>query len=262
MFSNLPYSYSIVVNDPDLPYGDALSISTASLPAWLSLVDNGDGTATLSGTPTIADAGSITIQLAAEDINHHQSPIPTQTVTINVIPCDFTVSGVTTDLTCAGDASGVIDISLTGDFGTPTFLWSGPNGFAASTEDISNLEAGIYTVLVSSNLGCDRTVSFTVGTTPDVTPPTAIAQNLTVQLDANGSASITVDGTYSVGAQAGTLPTQNSASVVTNQSCNCPSGYVAVGYEGFAGCITDNFRLICKQLNPDDAWCSHSGYLL
>ncbi len=51
---NAAYSYTITANDID---GDDLTITASTLPAWLTLVDNGDGTATLSGTPTNADVG-------------------------------------------------------------------------------------------------------------------------------------------------------------------------------------------------------------
>jgi PKD repeat protein len=50
------YQYAITVTDPDV--GEILVFSAPDLADWLSLVDNGDGTATLSGTPTNADIGS------------------------------------------------------------------------------------------------------------------------------------------------------------------------------------------------------------
>ncbi|MFK4729758.1 putative Ig domain-containing protein [Agromyces mediolanus] len=41
------------------------AITASGLPAWLALVDHGDGTATLSGTPALGDTGSSTIELTA-----------------------------------------------------------------------------------------------------------------------------------------------------------------------------------------------------
>jgi len=50
------YTYAVTAADPDLAYGDALTITAPTLPAWLTLVDQGNGTATLSGTPdTVGD---------------------------------------------------------------------------------------------------------------------------------------------------------------------------------------------------------------
>ena len=45
------YSDSITTSDADA--GDTRSITAPTKPAWLTLSDNGDGTATLSGTPAI-----------------------------------------------------------------------------------------------------------------------------------------------------------------------------------------------------------------
>jgi hypothetical protein len=50
-----PYAYDIVTSDPDDGETTQVTISAPIKPAWLTLVDNGDGTATLSGTPTNAD---------------------------------------------------------------------------------------------------------------------------------------------------------------------------------------------------------------
>jgi VCBS repeat-containing protein len=61
---NAAYSYTITANDID---GDGLTITASTLPAWLTLVDNGDGTATLSGTPTNTDVGEHSVELDISD---------------------------------------------------------------------------------------------------------------------------------------------------------------------------------------------------
>src|SRR5207248_3218967 len=63
--SESAYEYDIAAADVD---GDVLSITASTdLPEWLSLTDNGDGTATLSGTPTNSDAGSLDVTLHVTD---------------------------------------------------------------------------------------------------------------------------------------------------------------------------------------------------
>ena len=63
------YTYAITTNDPNLPNGDELTISYVSpLPAWLTLTDHGDGTATLAGTPDRSDGGEHAIQLKVTDL--------------------------------------------------------------------------------------------------------------------------------------------------------------------------------------------------
>ncbi len=60
------YGYAIAVSDEDA--GQTLDISvTSALPAWLQFADNGNGTATLEGTPGNNDVGSYPIELTAED---------------------------------------------------------------------------------------------------------------------------------------------------------------------------------------------------
>ncbi len=77
---DLAYTYNIVVEDPDS--GDSLTITNvAALPAWLTLTDNGDGTATLTGTPTNAEIGDHSVELQVEDAS---GEIDTQNFTISV----------------------------------------------------------------------------------------------------------------------------------------------------------------------------------
>ncbi len=57
------YSYSIVAQDID---GDALAIS-GTVPGWLTLTDNGDGTALLAGTPASSDIGDVPVTLTVND---------------------------------------------------------------------------------------------------------------------------------------------------------------------------------------------------
>jgi hypothetical protein len=59
------YSYEVTVTDPDP--GDTLTITAATLPAWLTLTDNGDGTAMLSGTPVSAHVGEHAVSLQVSD---------------------------------------------------------------------------------------------------------------------------------------------------------------------------------------------------
>ncbi|NVO08615.1 MAG: endonuclease [Bacteroidales bacterium] len=60
------YSYSITTSDVANP-GATISISATTKPSWLTLTSTGNGTATLSGTPTAGDAGSNSVTLSAND---------------------------------------------------------------------------------------------------------------------------------------------------------------------------------------------------
>lgn len=64
------YTYNITSSDPDNP-GETLVVSATTLPPWLTLVDNGtgDGSATLTGTPTSVHVGEHSVDLVVTDQN-------------------------------------------------------------------------------------------------------------------------------------------------------------------------------------------------
>ena len=68
VFQNAVYIYLIKASDPDWLYGqDQLTISALEKPDWLTLIDLGDGTATLSGTPDITVLGEFPVVLQVMD---------------------------------------------------------------------------------------------------------------------------------------------------------------------------------------------------
>ena len=72
-------------------------------------------------------------------------------------PEEIVTSGFVTNSTCGG-TDGAINIDIQGAQAPYTVLWS--NG--ATTEDISGIAAGSYTVTVTDNLGCQSTQTFLV----------------------------------------------------------------------------------------------------
>ncbi|MPZ43482.1 MAG: tandem-95 repeat protein [Betaproteobacteria bacterium] len=52
-------------DEDDAP--EDLTLSAPTLPAWLQMIDHGDGTATLSGTPALADLGEHAVELRVTD---------------------------------------------------------------------------------------------------------------------------------------------------------------------------------------------------
>jgi len=58
------YTYDVTAMDPE---GEPITIAASLLPAWLTLTDNGNGTATLTGTPTQDDLGDNSVSLEVSD---------------------------------------------------------------------------------------------------------------------------------------------------------------------------------------------------
>ncbi|OFZ32170.1 MAG: hypothetical protein A3D92_19760 [Bacteroidetes bacterium RIFCSPHIGHO2_02_FULL_44_7] len=67
-----------------------------------------------------------------------------------------------TDVSCNGLADGAVDVTITASNGPCTFMWSN----AATTEDISGLTAGTYTVSIVDSIGCTAADTLVI-TEPD-----------------------------------------------------------------------------------------------
>ncbi len=89
------YTYNVTAQDPTP--NDTLTITAPTKPGWLTLTDNGDGIATLSGIPTNADVGTHDVVLRVTD-SIGQSVDQSFTITVgntNDAP-SFTSNPVTT----------------------------------------------------------------------------------------------------------------------------------------------------------------------
>jgi hypothetical protein len=84
----------------------------------------------------------------------------TNTYSVNIInPAEIELSVVKTDVGCEEQNSGSIDLSIAGGTAGYNILWSGPDNFSSTQEDISNLSAGIYNVTVTDIFGCEETLA-------------------------------------------------------------------------------------------------------
>ncbi len=75
---NTTYTYHVRTDDWNLP-DDSLAITCDLKPDWLTCTDNGDGTATLTGTPDTE--GSFPVEITVEDENYNEK---TQSFNIEV----------------------------------------------------------------------------------------------------------------------------------------------------------------------------------
>jgi hypothetical protein len=100
--------------------------------------------------------------------------------TINVMADDLTV--VVTN-TKPGTAVGAIDLAVSGGTAPYTYSWSGPNGVLGTSEDLSNLPVGTYTVTVTDKY-CGI-AALTVKITDAATGIAAVDGTLTLTLAPN-----------------------------------------------------------------------------
>ena len=71
------YTYTITATDPDGNEQAAYTYDAATNPDWLSLTDNGDGTATLTGTPDNSDVGDHTVAFSVSAVSYTHLTLPT-----------------------------------------------------------------------------------------------------------------------------------------------------------------------------------------
>jgi gliding motility-associated-like protein len=84
------------------------------------------------------------------------SPTP---ITINL---ESTVFGGGFEISCFGANTGSVIASILGGENGLTFSWTGPNGFVSADQDLQDLIAGIYNLVVTDGNGCFATLSITL----------------------------------------------------------------------------------------------------
>ncbi len=135
------------------------------------------------------------------------------------------------NVTCNGASDGSIDLTVLNASGASTYAWT--NG--ATTEDISNLAAGNYSVLVTDANGCTSTSASTL------TQPAVLSGNLNISMY-NGNVNIScngfTDGAITLVLSGGSLPySYNWSSGQTTQSINnIAAGNYSVAIVDANGC--------------------------
>lgn len=169
------FSYTFSGTDADIAQGDAISLSHTNIPSWMSINDNGNGTWTLSGTPVLADSGTYNVILQLEDETNHFNGThcgdATQTFEVTVIPCNITTGTSVTNVLCHGASTGAIDLTVNNATAPVSYTWSN----SATTEDLSGVGAGTYSVSIVDANGC------TAADTAEITEPaTAVSGSVSV----------------------------------------------------------------------------------
>lgn len=101
----------------------------------------------------------------------------------------FTIALIAASASCHGGADGSVNLTLTG--GAPPFSYSWSNG--ASTEDMSGLSAGTYTVVISDANQCADTAIAVINEPPPIAL-NATLSNLLCSGDNSGAIDLTVSG--------------------------------------------------------------------
>ncbi|MEZ4776319.1 MAG: PKD domain-containing protein [Bacteroidia bacterium] len=189
--------------------GDSLTF-TANDPSLSSyswtVGGNVIGTSSVAGF-TFPSTGSSTVSLTAGN----GACTASTSKTVNITQPQLSFGQVNIE-SCPGTQNGSIDLQVTGGIAPYTYAWS--NG--STTQDLTQLSAGTYTVTVTDNLGCTAIDSVTVGAgTPVVADFTSSAF---IKLCKGESATFTSTGTGAVQynwTSNGTLFNQNAVANYT-----------------------------------------------
>jgi large repetitive protein len=141
--------------------GDATGSATATAVGGSGNYNYSWNTNPIKTTAIATDLRAGTYTVTVTDKNGCTKPV-TATVTINepTNALASTISSPTTNgfnIACNGGSTGSINLTPSGGTSPYAFSWTGPNGFTASTEDLTGLKAGAYSVLITDNKGCTLT---------------------------------------------------------------------------------------------------------
>jgi hypothetical protein len=201
-----------------------------------------DGTSTQNRTGLSPGTYSVTITDANGCTNTLSG------ITITQAAASLSLSATQVNILCYGSSTGSINLTVSGGTSPYTYSWNGPNSFTATSEDISGLAAGIYSVVVPDSKGCTANLSVTI-TQPTpltlsilATQPTcpAYAQ----QNSTDGAITLTVSGGVTpynfswVASNGGIIPSGQS----TNQNLTgLVAGKYTVTVTDGNGCIKTAF---------------------
>lgn len=122
----------------------------------------------------------------------------TASITNCVGACAITASiTAQTNVDCNGNSSGAMTVTQSGGSANYSYVWSNGStttNTASSTNSISSLHAGTYTVTITDANGCTATASSTVTQPTVLSASTGSTMNVTCNGGSNGSASSNATG--------------------------------------------------------------------
>ncbi|GAA0894041.1 hypothetical protein GCM10009122_37210 [Fulvivirga kasyanovii] len=178
------YTYNITTTDPD---NNNRTITAPTLPTWLTLTDNGNGTATLQGTPANANVGSHAVLLRVTDIfgissdqsfsiavsNTNDAPEFTSPPVLSARQSVTYTYNISTSDVDAGDSRSIVSTTA-----LPAWLSLTDNGNGSATltgvhpvNETNNLTYPIN-LKVQDTGGASDTQSFTITVQYENNPPT------------------------------------------------------------------------------------------
>jgi SprB repeat/Disaggregatase related repeat/Secretion system C-terminal sorting domain len=192
---------------------------------------NQDLTALVAGTYTVVVGGV--------------SPCTASLVVVISQPvADLSASTTNTAVSCFGGANGTVNLSVSGGTSPYTFAWTRTvGGFTATTEDLSGLTVGTYSVVITDARGCNTTINNVI-----ITQPTqiVIAAPVVTAVNCFGSATGSISVSASGGTGAYTYQWSNGGSS-TNSRTGLTAGTYSVIVRDANGCSVNSGNIVVGQ---------------
>jgi len=157
-------------------------------------------------------------------------------------PAEIEVSNEILNIQCKGDNTGFLNITVLGGTEPYEFEWIGPNGFTSDQEDIIDLFAGTYTVVVTDSNSCITQKTYEIlepntGVTSNISDDDQVCFNAT-----NGVASVSPSG----GMQPYTI-TWSTGSNFTNLNGLPPGRYYVTIVDGSLCSTVDSVDVLERE---------------
>lgn len=216
------YSYTIEATDAD---GDAISFTADNVPSWLSLTDNGDGTANLVGTPAAYGNFDVSISVSdGIDVTPLQFSINVVRqrfdVTFNVTNGTAPMVGSTVTLTgyepATTSSEGVVTIANVSVSNSISFQVE-HTGYHTHTGNVVVTNQNVDVNVTLNQITYSVTFNVTDGSNPVQGAAVVLTGHETVYTNEQGSALIT-----------NVVPASNIAYTITKSGFNSISGTVSV----------------------------------
>ena len=232
--------------DPTIADVDCYGGSNGSLTASVNAVSdalpysyvwtNGTSNATGSNTESIIDLEAGEYQVNITDNNG------CELFTGGTIeePLPLNVSFDKTDKSCGGGAlDGEIDVTVSGGTSPYTYAWSN----SATTQDLSNLDLGNYSLTVTDANGCQETINTTIEE-PFALNHSAVVTDVNCNGGSNGAVDVTTSG--------GTLPYSFTwtSGQTTEDITSISAGSYTINITDNNGCISNGTYTINEPAQP------------
>lgn len=179
------------------------------------------------------DITNLTANLYAVNVTDNNGCVTTASFQVNTISA-INATAIITPVDCFNNATGAINLTVSGGNPSYTFNWS--NG--ATTEDISNLAAGIYFVTITDQNNCSLSASY------NITQPASSLQiiGLMIPVSCAGGSNGGIDASISGGTSGYVYAWSNNS--FGQDLVNVPAGNYTITVTDFNGCaITEVFNV-------------------